>query len=124
MTTITLEIPDDMAARLTPLREQLPQLLSSALELWPSGLPLAITQPSSTHSVFDELINLLASRPTLEQIVAFKISPSAQDRLAALLDKNREEGLSEAESTELDWYEYLHHIILRLKAQARLEAAK
>ena len=65
------------------------------------------------------MVEFLSSRPTPEQILAFKISPHAQARLAELLEKNREEGLTEAESAELDWYEYVHNIMTRLKAQAR-----
>ena len=121
MTTITLEIPDELAARLAPLRERLPQQLSVVLDLFPDGLPLAIPAPTTVHSAFDEMISFFGTRPTQEQILAFKISVAAQARLAELLDKNREEGLTEAENAELDWYEQVHHIVLRLKAQARLE---
>jgi hypothetical protein len=55
--------------------------------------------------------------------VAFKLSPAAHTRLEALLDKNREEGLSDAEEeVELDVYEQVNHLLL-LKARARLTTA-
>ena len=73
--------------------------------------------------VFDEMIAFLSGRPTVEQIAAFKISAGAQARLAELLEKNREEGLSDAENAELDGYEYVHDIMLPLKARARSGAA-
>ena len=33
MTTITLEVPDELAAKLAPMQQKLPGLLSQALEL-------------------------------------------------------------------------------------------
>jgi hypothetical protein len=121
MATITLEVPDELAQRLNVERDRLPQVLERALKL----LPARPTAPPPTTSppalAFTEMIEFLSSHPTPEQILAFKISPRAQARLAELLEKNREEGLIEAESTELDWYEYVHDIMTRLKAQARPE---
>ena len=118
MTTITLEVPDDLAQRLTAERERLPEMLRWALAQWP---PRMAQRPASSLSptlAFDEMIEFLATHPTLEQILAFRISPRAQARLAELLEKNREDRLTESEGAELDWYEYVHDIMTRLKAQA------
>lgn len=82
----------------------------------PAASPPTTTPPALA---FTEMVEFLSSRPKPEQILAFKISPHAQARLAELLEKNREEGLTQAESAELDWYEYVHDIMTRLKAQAR-----
>jgi len=119
MTTITLEVSDELAARLMPLRERLPQLLSMALELFPTELPLAMPAPKVIHPAFEEMIDFLASGSTPEQIVAFKISPSAQAHLEELLDKNREDGLTDDEAAELDVYEQINFVLLLLKARAR-----
>jgi len=112
MTTITLQVSDDLARRLDAEREDLPQILEWALQSWRAPR-------SESSSPFAEMVDFLASRPTAEQILAFKISASSQARLASLLDKNREEGLTSTEHAELDWYEYVHEIMTRLKAQAR-----
>ena len=93
MTTVTLELPDDLATRLLSLRDRLPQLLAIALELSAADLPLTLP--------------------------AFKISPQAQARLEELLDKNQEEGLTDVETAELDTYSQINHILLLLKARAR-----
>jgi len=119
MTTITLEVPDELAARLAPLRDRLPELLSAALELFPKGLPLAVSALDKVHPAFEEMIDFLASGPTPEQIVAFKVSPSAQARLEELLDKNREDGLADDEVAELDVFEQINFVLLLLKARAR-----
>jgi hypothetical protein len=65
----------------------------------------ALRRSAAASPVLDEMIEFLAGRPTAERIAAFRISAGAQARLAELLDKNRDDGLSEAENAELDWYE-------------------
>jgi hypothetical protein len=123
MTTITLDIPEDLAARLAQRYEQLPQLLAMALELFPAERVLATPVVPAGQPVFDEMLDFLASGPTPAQIVAFKLSPAAHIRLEELLDKNREEGLSNAEEAKLDVYEQVNHLLLLLKARARLTTA-
>jgi hypothetical protein len=73
--------------------------------------------------VFEDLLNLLVSRPTPEKIIAFKVSPSVQTRLDELLDKNREEGLTTEERAELEAYEQLNALVVLLKARARWSLA-
>lgn len=119
MATITLEVPEDLAQRLKIERDRVPQLLEQALRQLPPRLDLPAPVPVPPVLAFTEMIEFLASHPTSEQILAFKISLQAQARLSWLLDKNRETGLSEIERAELDWYEYVHDIMTRLKAQAR-----
>jgi|YNPNPStandDraft_1061719.scaffolds.fasta_scaffold177337_2 hypothetical protein len=117
MTTITLQVPDQLAQRLNVERDRLPQLLEWALDRFPPRSATAgLTMPAH---VFTEMIDFLSSHPTTEQILAFQISPRAQTRLSELLEKNREGTLSESENAELDWYEYVHDIMTHLKAQVR-----
>ena len=118
MTTITLQVPDDLAARLAPLRDQLPRLLSIALDLLPE-LPLTAPGLATDHPAFIEMIDFLASGPTPAQIIAFKISPSVQARLEELLDKSGESGLTDDESAELEAFSQVNHVLLLLKARAR-----
>ena len=123
MSTITLEVSDELAARLMPLRDQLPRLLAMALDLLPAGLPLAASAAEAAHPAFREMIDFLASGPTPEQIVGFKISPAVQARLEELLDKNREDGLTDDQAAELDVYEQVNHVLVLLKARARPRVA-
>jgi hypothetical protein len=60
----------------------------------------------------------LATSPTAEQIIAFKISAAAQARLEDLLDTHREASLSPEERAALDLYCALNHVIIQLKARA------
>jgi hypothetical protein len=64
------------------------------------------------------VLDFLITRPTPEEIVAFKVSAEAQERLRTLLDKNREGSLTEIEAAELDLYEQLEHMMILLKAKA------
>ena len=123
MTTITLDIPDALAERLAQRREQLPQLLAMALQLFPGDGPFSLPMSPLDHPAFAEMIDFLASGPTPAQIVAFKLSPAAQARLEVLLDTHREEGLTAAETAELEVYTQVNHLLLLLKARARLATA-
>ncbi len=114
MTTITLEIPDELAARLDPLRDLLPDLLSQVIELQSGSL-----RQSTAYPVFDELIDFLAGGPTPQQIIAHKVAPDTQARLEELLDKNREAGLTEVETAEMNAFRQVNHVLIRLKASAR-----
>jgi hypothetical protein len=118
MTIITLEVPDELAARMNALRDRLPDLLSNILAPQTEQTSQAL-KAAATHPVYSEMIDFLACRPTPEQIADFKLPAAAQQRLDELLEKNREEGLTEPESAELDVYELVHHSMIRLKAQAR-----
>ena len=90
-------------------------------------MPIELSTPYPTPSlraggnpVFHEMIDFLAGGPSPEQIAAFKVSPSAQARLEELLEKNREKELTDDEAAELDLYEQINHVMLLLKARARL----
>ncbi|MDY0096233.1 MAG: hypothetical protein RBT80_26365 [Candidatus Vecturithrix sp.] len=118
MTTITVEVPDELAGQLRPLRHQLPRLLSFIVQAFPFE-PVSVPFDSTTSHPAKEMLDFLISRPTPEQILAFKSSPAAQTRLETLLDKNREETLNEDEMLELEMYQELKHFFILLKAHAR-----
>ncbi len=118
MTTITVEVPDELAGQLRPLRHQLPRLLSFIVQAFPFE-PVSVPFDSTTSHPAKEMLDFLINRPTPEQILVFKSSPAAQVRLETLLDKNREETLNEDEMLELDMYQELNHFFILLKAHAR-----
>lgn len=118
MTTITLEVPDDLAAQFklepTALSALLRETLTARLQKQSDQHKTKVSQ-----SLSQEIIEFLSSRPSLEQIIKFKISKAAQSRLEELLDKNREEQLTTAEHVELDQYLQYRHALILLKASAR-----
>lgn len=121
MAELTIQIPDELAKRLEPLRDRLPELLSqlvgtgspavASLELPTANLP-------EVPQAYCEVLDFLVTRPTPQDIIAFKVSLEAQDRLSSLLDKNRGGVLTEAEVAELDVYEQLEHLMILMKARA------
>lgn len=77
------------------------------------------TVPAET--LFDEVTDLLVSQPTPEEIIAYKPSQALDQRLHLLLDKNRQDSLSAEERIELDRFLQINHLLIMLKAKARLK---
>jgi hypothetical protein len=118
MTTITLEVSDDLALRIDPLRNHLPHLLEEIVTPGSWNLIPRAHQSGASHPAYQEMINFLSSGPTPGQIIAHRPTDSVQERLAELLEKNREDGLTEAETAELDLYEQIDDLMSVLKARA------
>ena len=117
MTTITIEVPDDLAAQLDP--STLSALLREMVASKTAGLDPDNEYSRQSSPIYREITEFLSNSPATEQIIAFKISPPAQERLEELLYKNREEVLNPEERAELDTYLQLSEWISILKARAR-----
>lgn len=123
MAELTIQVPDELAQRLEPFRDRLPELLTRVVEtILPStsssDLLPSVANPTDTPIAYAEVLDFLITRPTPQKIVAFKVSAEAQQRIRTLLDKNREGTLTEIETAELDLYEQLEHMMILLKAKA------
>ena len=71
------------------------------------------------ETLFDEILDFLASSPSAEQLVTYQPPIALQQRLSELLEKNRSSGLSEAEQRELDEFLRMNRFMSRLKLKAR-----
>jgi hypothetical protein len=121
MAELTIQISDELAQRLEPLQNRLPELLQQLLDvadLSTNPQPIVPDDTSNIFPVYQEVLDFLIKRPTPSQIVSFKVSTSVQTRLQELLDKNRSAVISPMELAELDVYEQLEHMMILLKAQA------
>lgn len=119
MAKVTIEIPDELATRLQPLREQLPEMLTQFIESISGAKVERETEPKSeTYSVYAEVLDFLLMRPTPQEIIDFKVSNESQKPLQILLAKNRETSLTPEEVAELDVFEQLEHLMILLKARA------
>ena len=114
MTTVTVELSPDLARRLQPLSDRLPDILEVGLRQWQ-----AAEQPGFQGA--SEILELLATLPSPEEILALRPSGTLQERVQALLEKNKNEGLSPAEEREWQRYEYLEHLVRMAKAKALLK---
>jgi hypothetical protein len=119
MTTITLELPDDLAAQLKAYPVDLSELIQEALKSKLGNWPQTPSGSGATPPIYQEITNFLASNPTLQEIHDFKISAVAQEHLEGLLDKNREDGLTPEENGEVEKYLQYSHVMTLLKASAR-----
>jgi hypothetical protein len=120
MAELTIQISDELAQRLEPLQNQLPELLWQLLDATnlPTNQAIVQSQTTDIPAVYQEVLDFLIKRPTSSEIVAFKVSPQAQTRLQELLKKNRSATLTPSELAELDVYEQLEHMMILLKARA------
>jgi hypothetical protein len=66
-----------------------------------------------------EIIDFIAAGTTPQAVVDFRPSAEAQQRVAKLIAREKEGGLSPDEKSELDHFMDLEHILRMAKARAR-----
>lgn len=116
MSAITVEIPGELEKQLRPMADRLPQILELGLrELQACG------QPQFTGAV--EVLEFLARLPGPKEVLALRPAAALEARVAALLEKSREHGLTPAEAQEWSRFEFLEHLVRLAKAQAALRVA-
>lgn len=69
-------------------------------------------------AAFEDFMALMTALPSPEEVIAYQMSPTDQDRVRFLLAANRERRLTDDESMELDEYERLERMIRRAKIHA------
>lgn len=74
---------------------------------------------SVASPAYIEIIDFIAAGTTPEKVVHFQPSREAQDRVALLIEREKESCLSAEEKAELDHFMDLEHILRMAKARAR-----
>ena len=110
---ISVDIPDDLALRLSPLQDKLPEILALGLREWNA-------QSQSGFSTVLEVLEVLANLPSPEEILALKPSTALQQQVEQLLEKNKTVGLTPEEERWWQQYEYVEHLVRMAKAKALL----
>ena len=72
------------------------------------------------ETLFDGVLDFLASSPTAEELVNYQPPAALQQRLSELLHKNRNVRLTDSEAEELDEFLRMNRFMSRLKLKARL----
>ena len=73
----------------------------------------------STVKAYEEVIDFIAAGTTPQNVVVFRPSEAAQERLTNLLARAKDDELSPEEKSELDRYLQLEHLMRLAKARAR-----
>jgi hypothetical protein len=73
----------------------------------------------SASPAYLEIIDFIAAGTTPKAVARFRPSPEAQERLAELIEREKESALSPEEKAELDHFMELEHILRMAKARAR-----
>ena len=112
---LTLTIPDELANRLGPMSDHLPQILEIGLREMDAG--------AGQFAGLADVLEVLARLPSLDKVLALRPSRAFQQRIEARPAKNRNGGLSDAERLEWQQYQYVEHLVRIAKAQAALRLA-
>lgn len=104
MTTVTIEVPDELSELVAQAGDRLPELLARSLK-----------EPTLPAHVYRYVLDFLASRPTPEQVAAFGPNPEMTERLRTLLEREGKGEITPAEKAELDEYEKLEHLMVMIK---------
>ena len=110
---IKVEVSEELALRLNPLQEQLPEILELGLRAWNADA-------QTGFSGLAEVLEFLASLPSPEEILTLKPSAKLQQQVELLLEKNRTVGLTPEEERAWQQYEYVEHLVRVAKAKALL----
>ena len=111
---INIEVSKELADRLSPLQDQLPEIL----EL---GLREFSADAQSGFSGLAEVLEFLANLPTAEEILALRPSDTLQQQIEKLLQKNKTQGLSHEEERLWQQYEYIEHLVRVAKSKALIK---
>lgn len=74
--------------------------------------------PVDLSAIFDEVADFLASAPTPEQMIAFRLSDTSEQWVNSLLEASRTRGLTPAEQSALDDYARIEHLVQAVKVRA------
>lgn len=107
MVQMTVQVSNELARRLQPIRYWLPAILELSL----IGFRTLATETAT------EIIQFLSRNPSSQEVREYHVSDRAQARLRRLLALNEAGEISEQELLELNELQKIEHIIIMLKAQ-------
>jgi hypothetical protein len=108
---ITISVPDTLGQELERFRDRLPEALER-------GLRELVAETSARTQDESQIVELLASRPPPEQILAIRPSPELQSRVEELLSQSKEGVLTQQGQAELERHLVLEHLVRLAKAHA------
>ena len=70
------------------------------------------------NPAYEEIINFLAAGITSQSLVEFQVSETVKERVSDLIFREKTDGISPEEKSELDHYLILEHLLRLAKARA------
>ncbi|ALB39969.1 MULTISPECIES: hypothetical protein [Nostocales] len=70
------------------------------------------------NPAYEEIINFLAAGITSQSLVKFQVSETVKERVSDLIFREKTDGISPEEKSELDHYLILEHLLRLAKARA------
>jgi hypothetical protein len=68
---------------------------------------------------YDELVDFIAAGPSSESVASFQPSEASRQQVLDLLAREKSTGLTPEETSELDYYLQIEHLMRLAKARAR-----
>jgi hypothetical protein len=106
---VTIDLPEKLARQVDAEGQHLAELLARALR----------PKPKETSVLRREVCAFFARGPKPSDIVAFRPSEVASDRMRELLRRSKEGALTPAEESEMDEIEEIDNLVSLIKAEAR-----
>jgi len=103
VSTITIQVPEELSDLLAEAGDRLPELLAQGLR-------------QHTLLVYRYVLAFIASKPWAEEVDAFAPTPEMTERLKTLLAREAANSVTPSEKVELDEYERLEHQMVMIKA--------
>lgn len=77
-----------------------------------------MTARTQAAKAYDEVIDFIAAGTKPSSVIAFRPSDTTKQRVAELIEREKIEGLTPDEQSELDLYLQLEHLMRLAKARA------
>jgi hypothetical protein len=125
--SVTLELPDEVYKKFKIRSQRTNRSVEEELlTTFALDLPVLPMPETQALQVYEEVLDFLTSAPSLTEIVNFQLPDNARQRAKSLVEKEKAQRLSGAETSELDFYVELGDFlgILRAKAQLQLQAQR
>ena len=116
MMEITIQVPDRLGQALQRFQDRLPEVVER-------GLRELLAESQAKFQDETQIMELLVSQPTPEQVLALQPSPELQIRVSELLQRSNHGDLTPTEAAELERYLMLEHLVRLAKAQAYKQLA-
>ncbi|MEO8073241.1 MAG: hypothetical protein ABI686_08320 [Acidobacteriota bacterium] len=114
---VTIDLPENLAVNLKSHKGKLSRIFELGLREFEASSAVG-------YKSVAEVLEFFAGLPAPAEILALRPSAEMQEKIDELLEKNRREGLSEAEEQTWTSYEFIEHLVRIAKAKVSAQLKK